>query len=84
MVVRRRKKNAPQVTNFPAIVHLWILRILVPLGCYRNFINPNGFSNDTLAELLHLGECAADRQAVACFKEGLSLGYLRSNTLGRP
>lgn len=56
MVVRRRKKNSPQVTNFPANVHLWILRILVPLGCYRNFINPNGFSNDTLAELLDLGE----------------------------
>lgn len=56
MVVRRRKQNSPQVTNFPEVVHLWILRTLVTLGCYRNFINPNGFSNDTLAELIGLGE----------------------------
>lgn len=56
MVVRRRKKNSAQLPNFPAIVHLWILRILVPLGCYRNFIHNSGFSNDTLAELLGLEE----------------------------
>lgn len=56
MAIRRRLKKTSQPINIPSIVHLWILRILVPLGCYRDFINANGFSNDSLAELLGLGE----------------------------
>ena len=37
------------------IIHLWFLRILVPLGGYREFVHSNGFADDTLAEAIGLG-----------------------------
>ena len=40
----------------PAIVRLWMLRLLVPLGGHHSFVSNRGFSNDALAELLGLGE----------------------------
>jgi transitional endoplasmic reticulum ATPase len=56
MAIRRRSRNISQTANMHPIVHLWILRILIPLGCYREFISQSSFSNDALAELLGLGE----------------------------
>lgn len=37
------------------VILLWLLRILVPLGGYREFISAHCFSNDTIAEMLGLG-----------------------------
>lgn len=38
------------------LIRLWILRILVPLGASRLFVRESDFNNDTLAEILGLGE----------------------------
>ena len=37
------------------LIRLWLLRVLVPLGGYRQFLYHHGFNNDTLAEVLGLG-----------------------------
>lgn len=42
-------------SDISLIVRLWLLRMLVPLGGHREFINQRGFSNDLLAESLGLG-----------------------------
>lgn len=55
MVIRRRPRSSPMPLEIPSIIHLWLLRILVPLGGHREFINQQGFSNDALAEMLGLG-----------------------------
>jgi len=44
---------APQM---PAIVRLWILRLLVPLGGHRELIDESGFSDETLADALGLNK----------------------------
>lgn len=55
MVIRRLPRSSPMPLDIPPIIHLWLLRILVPLGGHGEFINQQGFSNDTLAEVLGLG-----------------------------
>ncbi len=37
------------------IIHLW-LRLLVPLGLHRSFIDRHSFNNDSLAEIIGLGQ----------------------------
>ena len=37
------------------LILLWLLRILVPLGGHREFMNSHGFNNDSLAEMIGLG-----------------------------
>ncbi len=41
------------------VITLWVLRLLIPLGCHRHFIGKNGLSNDPLAEHLKLDACCA-------------------------
>jgi transitional endoplasmic reticulum ATPase len=50
---RNRFHQAP--TTIPQIVHLWLLRLLVPLGGHREFLSRHSFSNDTIAEVIGLG-----------------------------
>lgn len=40
--------------KLPALVQLWILRILVPLGGHRHFITGTGFTSDSLAQIIGL------------------------------
>lgn len=56
MARRNRSFSSPLLPETPAIVRLWMLRLLVPLGGHRSFISTHGFSNDSLAELLGLGD----------------------------
>lgn len=56
MAIRRRSRYSHMPLDMPPIVHLWLLRLLVPLGGHRDFIHQHGFSNDTLAEMLGLSE----------------------------
>ena len=44
---------APEKTH--PLVHLWILRILVPLGGHRELIDKHCFSHDDVAEAIGLG-----------------------------
>lgn len=43
------------------IIHLWVTRILVPLGGYRKFVESEGFGSDALAEALGLREWLSPR-----------------------
>jgi transitional endoplasmic reticulum ATPase len=56
MPIRRRSRSryTSLSSDLPPIIRLWLLRLLVPLGGHREFINAHGFSNDTLAEILGL------------------------------
>ena len=56
MAIRRRSRYSKLPLDIAPIVHLWLLRLLVPLGGQREFISQHGFNNDTLAELIGLGE----------------------------
>src|SRR5262249_23529091 len=38
------------------LMRVWILRMLVPLGAHRKFVQSNGFADDDLAEVLGLGK----------------------------
>lgn len=38
------------------LIRLWLLRLLVPLGGHREFLNSHSFGNDSLAEILGLGD----------------------------
>ena len=49
-----RLRPAHSPTSISPDFHLWFLRLLVPLGGHREFIQRHGFSNDTLAETLGL------------------------------
>lgn len=37
------------------VIRLWVLRILVPLGGYRELLRPHGFASDALAAAIGLG-----------------------------
>ncbi len=56
MAIHRRSRHSHMPLDILPIIHLWLLRLLVPLGGHRDFINQHGFSNDALAEMLGLGE----------------------------
>lgn len=51
-----RHVNLMQQKEMPAIVRLWILRILVVLGAQQKFIDRDSFYNDGLAELIGLNK----------------------------
>ncbi|MEO6986968.1 MAG: ATP-binding protein [Paralcaligenes sp.] len=56
MTMRRSSRYSHIPLDIPSILHLWLLRLLVPLGAHREFINEYNFSNDTLAEMLGMRE----------------------------
>lgn len=56
MVMRRRSRYSQMPLDIAPIVHLWLLRLLVPLGGHRDFIHQHGFHNDMLAEMVGLGK----------------------------
>src|ERR1019366_2756696 len=51
-----RSHSRRNLTVISPLVRLWILRLLVPLGGHREFINDSGFRSDALAEMLGLGQ----------------------------
>ena len=63
------RSSATQGDLLP-IVRLWLLRLLVPLGGHRQFVGSDALMDDTLAEVLGLGDWidpegpAYDRRAV--------------------
>lgn len=52
---RRRSRYTANAVAPDPIILLWLLRILVPLGAHREFLRPDGFNNDALAEVIGLG-----------------------------
>ncbi|GAB1411710.1 MAG: hypothetical protein AMXMBFR31_30650 [Candidatus Desulfobacillus denitrificans] len=64
-MARRKHPTIPTTQEghaAPGIIRLWLLRMLVPLGGYREFIGRHGFSNDQLVAALGLGELADDAE----------------------
>lgn len=55
-MARRRRFATYGAQNLPAIVRLWILRLLVPMGGHKQFIASHGFNSETLAEAIGLDE----------------------------
>ena len=56
MAMRRRFRSSTEPLNILPIIHLWLLRSLVLLEGHREFIRNNCFNNESLAEVLGLGE----------------------------
>ena len=69
MPQRRRTSQFTEVeTEFPSLLSLWMLRLLVPLNGQREFVQSYGFQDDSIAALLGLGRwiepsCAFDPRA---------------------
>jgi transitional endoplasmic reticulum ATPase len=56
MIIRRKPRSSRIPAEIAPIIHLWLLRLLVPLGGHREFVTQRGFNNDALAEAIGLGE----------------------------
>ena len=59
----RRHTRSPALTyqeEIPEVCRLWLLRLLVPLGAQRKFINRHDFASDKLAQVLGLGRWIDD------------------------
>ena len=56
MAMRPRTSRSKMPLEISPIVYLWILRLLIPLGGHREFISKHGFNNDSIAEILNLGD----------------------------
>ena len=54
-MARRGSRSIANAVDSDPIIRLWLLRILVLLGGHREFARANGFSNDTVAEMIGLG-----------------------------
>ncbi len=52
--IHTRQNQNKQSGSIEPIVMLWLLRILVPLECHRQFIHKNGFDREELARVLGL------------------------------
>lgn len=46
--------STAELNTVEPIVRLWILRLLIPLGCHRKFIGKHDFNNDEIARLFAL------------------------------
>jgi len=55
MMSRRRQSKTIDSTDADPIIQLWVLRILVLLNGYREFLCFHGFTSDSVAEILGLG-----------------------------
>lgn len=57
IIMRRHRpvQNSHMTCELPQVVRLWLLRILVPLGGHRDFVNQHGINSDVLAEAIGLG-----------------------------
>ena len=56
MAKRRNPRRSLNPLDIPPIVRLWLLRILVPLGGYREFISYSEIRSDPLAIAVGLEE----------------------------
>lgn len=56
MFMRRRSFFSASIASIDPLVHLWIVRMLVPLGGLHEFVGEHGFSDDGIADLLGLGK----------------------------
>lgn len=54
MAIKRPIRQRHGTSEIPALIRLWTFRILAPLGASREFVTPNGFRDDSYAELLGL------------------------------
>ena len=52
---RHRVHTYSEPPKLPPIIHLWLLRMLMPLGGHRDFISQSWCPNDMLAEVVGLG-----------------------------
>ncbi len=53
---RHRPGTTQATKELPPLVHLWMLRLLVPLGGQKRFVTKHGFIEDEVAEALGLGD----------------------------
>lgn len=50
----RHGRPSDSYDEAPAIIHLWLLRLLVPYGAHRQFMTKHGFEDDAMAKALGL------------------------------
>lgn len=70
-MARKRKYYSSSITDentTDAKVELWLLRLLILLGCHRKFILDEHYSDDDLAALFHL-PCAIDFDGIAAYQQ---------------
>ena len=54
-MTRRRSRFVANEIDIAPIFRLWLLRMLVPLGGHRGFVQTHGFRDDSVAEVIGLG-----------------------------
>ena len=58
------------------LTRLWILRLLVPLGGYKEFVTPSGFADDHVAKALGLGKLIDQADWAAAGSVDTDLSFL--------
>ena len=56
MARHRRLSQGLHASEVPPIVRLWLVRLMVDLGAHREFVGEHGFSNDSTAQAIGLGD----------------------------
>ena len=56
MARRFRSFLSQSPEDVPAVLRLWVLRLLVPMGGHREFLSEHGFIGEAIAEAIGLGE----------------------------
>lgn len=56
MIRKRRRSVSPNVLETIPLIQLWHVRLLIGLGTHKEFISDNGFSNDSIAQVIGLGD----------------------------
>lgn len=56
MISRRRRSTSPNPLETIPLIQLWHVRLLIGMGTYKEFIGEHGFSNESIAKVIGLGD----------------------------
>ena len=56
MISKRRRSASPNALETIPLIQLWQVRLLIDLSTHKDFITDHGFSNDSIAQVIGLGD----------------------------
>jgi SpoVK/Ycf46/Vps4 family AAA+-type ATPase len=71
-----RRRHGPSTAQLTPLMRLWVLRILVPLGAQRAFVEAFGFAKPAVASALGLSDSSSEEETES-FSPGAARAELR-------